>query len=725
MNKYNLNIQLASSSSLSSSTSLSTSTSRIIKPFIANVESINVYQQQHHQQQNDNVDSIYPSILGIVIPNELLLLLHQQHNDYHNDYNYNPPIIIDEDIHDSIDTIKYNNNNNHDDDDDVNNDNDDNNNNQNVKSILLSNIISNIHPALTVLEPYGLLLNSCNNNNDNNNSNIMYDDQLYQERKNSFHMILLQTHENTTTTTNSNTTNSHNNERLIRIIEEVNGESMIGSPTSVIQVLPIYKVLFLGNNDDDDDDERSNNSSNNNQQSGIPLCPVCRFRIEPQRVLGLGGSGGGRSGSNGGDTRNSDTRNSDNVVMNIALPKPSQRCSNTITSTKTNYNINNSSSSSNNVHANDSCCKNMEYLSPWDDPSYCKACHVLQQRLTMSGAKPFLRTKTTTASTTSSTTTTTSITASATSTTSNHSKLYCDKCEMKETLWVCLSCGIIGCGRYSLGHAEQHYNDSLHPFSLELATQRIWDYNTSSFVNRVDLLNCIFMQRILGAVNRAAYQQGTSPLCCNDSSDIGDGHSFETHSSSNDNNVYWWVGDDCTTPKKAAVVGEEYEALLQSALEDQAQHFDLEIAHLQAQLASEAMDMRKMSPDQITEVEGLEKDISELRTQVEALSREYVNIQSQEAAHRAKSNILLREQSVTKQLLDKIREETTRHHVEGKQVIEELEQQISDLTANLEMKKKFADNHELSNAHIYGTSDNNSKNNMKSSKKKGFRRARR
>lgn len=50
-------------------------------------------------------------------------------------------------------------------------------------------------------------------------------------------------------------------------------------------------------------------------------------------------------------------------------------------------------------------------------------------------------------------------------------------------MWICLVCGHIGCGRYSSKHAEQHYKDSQHVFSMELATGKIWHYEEDTFVH--------------------------------------------------------------------------------------------------------------------------------------------------------------------------------------------------------------------------------------------------
>lgn len=52
----------------------------------------------------------------------------------------------------------------------------------------------------------------------------------------------------------------------------------------------------------------------------------------------------------------------------------------------------------------------------------------------------------------------------------------CTICQSTENLWVCLICGYVGCGRYVGAHAYQHYRETSHLYSLEIDTQRVWDY---------------------------------------------------------------------------------------------------------------------------------------------------------------------------------------------------------------------------------------------------------
>lgn len=52
----------------------------------------------------------------------------------------------------------------------------------------------------------------------------------------------------------------------------------------------------------------------------------------------------------------------------------------------------------------------------------------------------------------------------------------CAVCGTLSDLWVCLVCATIGCGRYKAGHAHKHFQETGHLFSLELETQRVWNY---------------------------------------------------------------------------------------------------------------------------------------------------------------------------------------------------------------------------------------------------------
>ncbi|EIE88227.1 hypothetical protein RO3G_12938 [Rhizopus delemar RA 99-880] len=61
----------------------------------------------------------------------------------------------------------------------------------------------------------------------------------------------------------------------------------------------------------------------------------------------------------------------------------------------------------------------------------------------------------------------------------------CFECQSTESLWICMICGHIGCGRYQDAHAYDHYVATDHLYALEIETQRVWDYLGDGYVHRL------------------------------------------------------------------------------------------------------------------------------------------------------------------------------------------------------------------------------------------------
>jgi len=61
----------------------------------------------------------------------------------------------------------------------------------------------------------------------------------------------------------------------------------------------------------------------------------------------------------------------------------------------------------------------------------------------------------------------------------------CSVCHTTESLWICLLCGNIGCGRYVKEHARLHFKETMHAYALELQTARVWDYAGDGYVHRL------------------------------------------------------------------------------------------------------------------------------------------------------------------------------------------------------------------------------------------------
>ena len=170
------------------------------------------------------------------------------------------------------------------------------------------------------------------------------------------------------------------------------------------------------------------------------------------------------------------------------------------------------------------------------------------------------------------------------------------------------------------------------------------------------------------------------------------------------------------------MVGEIYEALLQSALEDQAQHYEGELSRLRAELAASEVMEEQMSADERSEIEALKSVISTLRKEADRLSKQNLETQAQEAGYRAAYERQLREQQVQKSVLDKIKSDAARECAEGELQLEELEQQVRDLTAYLRIQQEVSQNQELRNSRIFGTSNNQKRSGGKKNRRGIFRK---
>ena len=62
----------------------------------------------------------------------------------------------------------------------------------------------------------------------------------------------------------------------------------------------------------------------------------------------------------------------------------------------------------------------------------------------------------------------------------------CEVCGNTDSLWICLVCGHVGCGRYTGCNSSVHHNEATnHSFAMELSTQRVWDYKGDNYVHRL------------------------------------------------------------------------------------------------------------------------------------------------------------------------------------------------------------------------------------------------
>ncbi|KAA8497208.1 BRCA1-associated protein [Porphyridium purpureum] len=61
----------------------------------------------------------------------------------------------------------------------------------------------------------------------------------------------------------------------------------------------------------------------------------------------------------------------------------------------------------------------------------------------------------------------------------------CMECSHKSSLWMCLICGHVGCGRAVNCHAKSHFLETDHTFAMDMQSGRVWDYVGDDFVQRL------------------------------------------------------------------------------------------------------------------------------------------------------------------------------------------------------------------------------------------------
>ena len=138
----------------------------------------------------------------------------------------------------------------------------------------------------------------------------------------------------------------------------------------------------------------------------------------------------------------------------------------------------------------------------------------------------------------------------------------CEVCGTLDSLWICLVCGHVGCGRYTGCGSGVHHNESTgHNFAMELSTQRVWDYKGDNYVHR------LIQNKVDGKLVELPDPRQTGGTSA---SDIG-GHELDPASQE--------LKQRGQEEQYEAVV-HEYSLLLTGQLEVQRRHYDERLAEL-------------------------------------------------------------------------------------------------------------------------------------------------
>ncbi|XP_034236296.1 BRCA1-associated protein isoform X2 [Thrips palmi] len=150
----------------------------------------------------------------------------------------------------------------------------------------------------------------------------------------------------------------------------------------------------------------------------------------------------------------------------------------------------------------------------------------------------------------------------------------CLECHSSDQLWICLICGHVGCGRYVHGHAYEHYLQTQHCYSMQLGSNRVWDYVGDNFVHR-----------LLQNKGDGKLVEGSAP------------------------------GKQDVTDEKLDSVQLEFTYMLTSQLDSQRMYFEDQLLRLDQQTLAERTELKE-------KLQKLREDNKALESKVSSLSRE-------------------------------------------------------------------------------------------------------
>ncbi|GBG77380.1 hypothetical protein CBR_g23711 [Chara braunii] len=200
-------------------------------------------------------------------------------------------------------------------------------------------------------------------------------------------------------------------------------------------------------------------------------------------------------------------------------------------------------------------------------------------------------------------------------------KSTCTECGSSENLWICLICGYVGCGRYESGHAICHWRETQHCYSLELETQRVWDYVGDGWVHRLIQSKTDGKLVELPAPCTVKVGGTTSRDSCNEWGGGGGGGGCS--SAAQDSDL-----EEAVISSKLEALSFEYNHLLTSQLESQRHYFEARLAEAEEKAVS--VKVQKLAA-KLDKVEKEKRFLAQLNEQLVKNQKEWqMKLQAQE-----------------------------------------------------------------------------------------------
>ncbi|XP_070571889.1 BRCA1-associated protein-like [Ptychodera flava] len=232
----------------------------------------------------------------------------------------------------------------------------------------------------------------------------------------------------------------------------------------------------------------------------------------------------------------------------------------------------------------------------------------------------------------------------------------CMICGAQESLWICLICGHIGCGRYMSAHAYQHFEETQHTYAMQLGNNRVWDYAGDNYVHRLV-------------------------------------------QSKGDGKIVEWDREDPSAQREEKVdsLTLEFTYLLTSQLESQRLYFEEQLARMEEKNRTEVAEVEGRCKKMVGECEMLEQKLSRISKERQTFERKFTQ---QNAKVKTLSSELTEEREINKCLRENQKELHTKLQVlerkqqqdqsEKDKEIQEMKEQLRDLMFFLEAQNQIS-----------------------------------
>ncbi|KAL5016961.1 hypothetical protein ScPMuIL_006550 [Solemya velum] len=241
----------------------------------------------------------------------------------------------------------------------------------------------------------------------------------------------------------------------------------------------------------------------------------------------------------------------------------------------------------------------------------------------------------------------------------------CMKCGSQESLWICLICGNIGCGRYVGMHAYRHFQDSQHTYAMQIGNNRVWDYAGDNYVHRL-------------VQNKA------------------DGKLVQVDERGN-----------VVQEEKLDSLTLEYTYLLTSQLESQRLFFEEKMAHIEQEAQTRVSEMETRHQVSMEESKKLQESLSRITKEKQSAERKCSHLHTKyskvltDLQEEKQMNGCLRQNQEGWQNRVELLEEQVKNITEIKdKEMKDLQEQLRDVMFYLEAQQKLANTDEVSQEEI-------------------------